>query len=280
MRFIGNKELITSEIIDLLDGKGLTNRQLTLFDAFCGTGAVSDSLKDSFHIIANDLLRWCVVYTRGRVCANDCRFERLGFDPFDYFNSNDKRVKGFIHDNYSFGPSDRMYFTPENAGRIDYFRLTIEEWKESSLINENEYAHLLASLIESVSTVSNTAGVYGAFLKHWDSRAIKAIEFRKVDHSTSLHGEVEFLNAKIEDMVSEINCDILYIDPPYTQNQYGTQYHLLETLVLYDNPTISLITGSRSTTPMRSDWSKNSNCQATCRDISGSSIRMTEFCFA
>jgi adenine-specific DNA-methyltransferase len=104
--------------------------------------------------------------------------------------------------------------------------------------------------------VSNTAGVYGAFLKHWDSRATKPIQFRKVDFSKTPPREVEFLNSKVEDIISEVNCDILYIDPPYTQNQYGTQYHLLETLVLYDSPSISAITGSRSTSPMRSDWSK------------------------
>lgn len=149
-----------------------------------------------------------------------------------------------------------MYFSPENAGRIDYFRTTIEKWKQSNLITENEYAFLLASLIESVSVVSNTAGVYGAFLKHWDSRATKNIEFKKVAFNPSSNNEAEFLNSKIEDVVSEVNCDILYLDPPYTQNQYGTQYHLLETLVLYDNPSVSTVTGSRSTSPMRSDWSK------------------------
>lgn len=267
MRFIGNKELITSEIRELLDQKGLTNKKralfdevknkkLTFFDAFCGTGAVADSLKDSFNIVANDMLNWCVIYTRGRVCANDCNFEILGFDPFEYFNSNNKSVKGFFYKNYSPAASKRMYFTPENAGRIDYFRTTIEKWKQSNLITENEYAHLLASLIESVSVVSNTAGVYGAFLKHWDSRATKNIEFKKVSFNAFPYKEACFLNSKIEDVVSEVNCDILYLDPPYTQNQYGTQYHLLETLVLYDNPSLSAITGSRSTTPMRSDWSK------------------------
>lgn len=257
MRFIGNKELIISEIKGLLDKQGLTHRGLTLFDAFCGTGAVSDGLKDSFNIVVNDMLRWCVIYTRGRVCANACTFENLGFDPFEYFNSNNKIVKGFIYKNYSPGASKRMYFTSENAGRIDYFRTTIEEWKDSNLITENEYAYLLSSLIESVSVVSNTAGVYGAFLKHWDSRAIKHIEFKKVVDNASLRNETEFLNSKLEDIISEINCDILYLDPPYTQNQYGTQYHLLETLLLYDDPSISNITGSRSTTPMRSDWSKD-----------------------
>jgi len=257
MRFIGNKELITPEIKSLLIKQGLTGKGLTLFDAFCGTGAVSDALKDSFNIISNDMLKWCGIYTKGRVCANDCNFEKLGFDPFEYFNSNTNIVKGFIYKTYSPGASKRMYFTAENAGRIDYFRTSIEEWKDANLITENEYAYLLASLIESVSVVSNTAGVYGAFLKHWDSRAIKPIEFKKVGFNSSLYNEAEFLNSKLEDIISEVNCDILYIDPPYTQNQYGTQYHLLETLVRYDDPIVSKITGSRSTTPMRSDWSKD-----------------------
>lgn len=256
MRFIGNKELISPEIIKLLEQKGLAGRGLSLFDAFCGTGAVSVAAKGSFNIIANDLLRWSTIYTRGRVCANDCNFENLGFDPFDYFNSNNKFIEGFFYRNYSPGASKRMYFSPENAGRIDYFRTKIEEWKDSNLITENEYSYLLASLIESVSVVSNTAGVYGAFLKHWDSRATKPIQFKKVDSNNTQHLDVEFLNSKIEDIISEVDCDILYLDPPYTQNQYGTQYHLLETLILYDDPTISAITGSRSTAPMRSDWSK------------------------
>ncbi len=257
MRFIGNKELITSEILQLIEQKGLHNKQLTLFDAFCGTGAVADSLKNSFKLIANDMLQWCVIYTRGRVCAQDCTFEKLGYNPVDFFNSNKERIKGFFYKNYSPGASSRMYFTPENAGRIDYFRTTIEKWKDSNAITENEYAYLLACLIESVSVVSNTAGVYGAFLKAWDSRALKDIEFKSVDSKAVPYKNAVFFNSKIEDIVSEVNCDILYLDPPYTQNQYGTQYHLLETLVLYDNPDISPITGSRSTTPMRSDWSKD-----------------------
>ena len=257
MRFIGNKELIISDIKSLLDDLKLTNNGLTFFDAFCGTGAVADFLKNSFNIVSNDMLSWSVIYTRGRVCANNCTFENLGFDPFDFFNVNNKIVKSFIYDNYSPGASNRMYFTAENAGRIDYFRITIEEWKNERLIDENEYAHLIASLIESVSAISNTAGVYGAFLKHWDSRALKPIVFKKVPANSSLSNATSFLNAKLEDIISEVDCDILYLDPPYTQNQYGTQYHLLETLVLYDNPSISKITGSRSTTPMRSDWSKD-----------------------
>ncbi|WP_346010883.1 DNA adenine methylase [Campylobacter concisus] len=60
----------------------------------------------------------------------------------------------------------------------------------------------------------------------------------------------------MENIISDVECDILYLDPPYTQNQYGAQYHLLETLILNDCPSVSKVTGSRPVMPMRSDWSK------------------------
>src|SRR3989338_1058823 len=121
MRFIGNKELITPEILDLLDKKGLLNKNLTFFDAFCGTGAVSDALKDSFNIVVNDLLNWCVIYTMGRICTRDCKFNKIGFDPFEFFNTRDDKREGFFFKNYSPGGSKRMFFSSENAARIDYF---------------------------------------------------------------------------------------------------------------------------------------------------------------
>lgn len=257
MRFIGNKESMVTEIYDLLEDKKLVNKGYTLFDAFSGTGAVSDYLKDSFNIKANDLLTWSVIYSRGRILKNECKFENLGFDPINFFNNNDNKIEGFFYKSYSPGGSERMYFNENNAARIDYFRQTIEKWYLEKHIDYNEYCYLLASLIESVSLVSNTAGVYGAFLKHWDSRALKDIKFVKVISYEKENNSAQFYNDKIEGIIEDVDCDVLYLDPPYTQNQYGTQYHLLETLILYDSPSISPITGSRKTAPMRSDWSRN-----------------------
>jgi len=171
MRYLGNKSSILSNIEDLLNEKCLLNEKLTFFDAFCGSGSVADYFKKYFDIIINDNLTWSVLYTKGRICAPKCTFERLGYDPFDYLNNNKTIAHGFFYENYSPGNSKRMYFTPDNAGRIDYFRQQIDTWKEE------EYSYLMACLIESVSDVSNTAGVYGAFLKKWDSRAIKPIVF-------------------------------------------------------------------------------------------------------
>lgn len=256
MRYIGNKESMVEEIDSFIESRVESEESLTLFDAFCGTGAVSDRLKNKFNLVINDNLKWATVYTAGRLYASSCHFERLGFDPFAFLNQSDEKVQGFIYKNYAPTESSRMYFTPENAARIDYFRKQIEEWHKNKLLPEAEYMLLLASLVESVSRVSNTAGVYGAFLKKWDGRALKPIEFIKPAYNACDSLNIKIYNDKTENIISDVKCDILYLDPPYTQNQYGTQYHLLETLILNDHPSVSKVTGSRPVMPMRSDWSK------------------------
>lgn len=247
---------MVEEIDSFIESRVESEESLTLFDAFCGTGAVSDRLKNKFNLVINDNLKWATVYTAGRLYASSCHFERLGFDPFAFLNQSDEKVQGFIYKNYAPTESSRMYFTPENAVRIDYFRKQIEEWHKNKLLSEAEYMLLLASLVESVSRVSNTAGVYGAFLKKWDGRALKPIEFIKPAYNACDSLNIKIYNDKTENIISDVKCDILYLDPPYTQNQYGTQYHLLETLILNDHPSVSKVTGSRPVMPMRSDWSK------------------------
>ena len=257
MRYLGNKTSILLDIENILAEKHLLHKKMVFFDAFCGSGAVADYLKRNYQLIINDNLRWSTVYTRGRIEALNCSFEKLGLDPFEYLNTKKTVKQGFFYKNYSPAESNRMYFSSFNAGRIDFFRWQIESWYSKKKITEEEYNYLLASLIESVSAVSNTAGVYGAFLKKWDSRAIKPIKFLKVEYTPKIPNKLTVYNDKIEDIIDRIDCDILYLDPPYTQNQYGTQYHLLETLILNDNPTVSKVTGSRKTAPFRSAWSQD-----------------------
>lgn len=163
MRFLGNKESMTGEILKLLGDKKLLDKDYTFFDAFTGTGSVADAVKENFNIVINDKLEWCTKYAYGRIVASNIQFDKLKINPFEFLNNNKIIHKGFFYDNYAPTETSRMYFTPHNAGRIDYFRDTIEEWKNSGKITNDEYAFLIASLIESVSKVANVAGVYGAF---------------------------------------------------------------------------------------------------------------------
>ncbi len=57
-------------------------------------------------------------------------------DPIYFFNNIDinkieiKKSKCFIYNNYS-SQGGRMYLQEENALKIDYIRITIEDWKKS-----------------------------------------------------------------------------------------------------------------------------------------------------
>ena len=230
---------------------------MIFFDAFCGTGSIANAFKNICNVRINDNLHCATTYSYGRIMGGACTFSKLGFNPIEYFNKTDKTLEGYFYKTYSPGGSQRMYLSKHNAGRVDYFRQTIEEWNVQGKLTKEEYSYLLACLVESISFVSNTAGVYGAFLKKWDDRALKNITFLDVSDGIVANKQIEMSTKKIENIIEDVPCDILYLDPPYTQNQYGTQYHLLETLVLNDMPeSVSKVTGSRSTREMRSDWSK------------------------
>ena len=97
MRYIGSKETLIEPIIQLLADKGLHQRNMVFFDAFCGMGSVSDSIKALYdHIIINDSLKCSATFTLGRLYANECTFERLGLDPFAYLNSHKEFHQGFF----------------------------------------------------------------------------------------------------------------------------------------------------------------------------------------
>ena len=84
MRFLGNKESLLSDIESLLREHKLLDKKITLCDAFCGSGAISNYFKKYFNIVLNDNLTWATIYSMGRVVAPDCTFSKLGFNPFDF----------------------------------------------------------------------------------------------------------------------------------------------------------------------------------------------------
>lgn len=262
MRYIGNKEKILNEIEKLIIDKKLNKKCKIFCDAFSGTATVGEHFKDMFQIIANDNLYLSFVMSQAKLNTPNNKYSKLGIDPFKYFNETDNALEGFIYKNYAPEESERMYFSAENAKKIDYIRWQIEEWKQEQKITDEEYYYLIASLLESVSKVANIAGVYGAYLKKWDPRAIKKMKFIPVETTNQRSKKQNYIyNENVENLIEDISGDILYLDPPYTKNQYSVQYHLLETIAKYDNPEIKGKTGARDTTSQLSTFSKNGEVQ-------------------
>ena len=257
MRYIGNKNKILNYIESLINDKNINKENYTFCDAFSGTATVGNYFKDKFKIIANDNLYTSFVMSNARLNTPDLKFEKLGKNPFEIFNDENNKLHGFIYNNFSPGGSERQYFSEENAARIDYIRTKIEKWYNEDKITRNEYYYLIACLIESVSKVANVAGVYGSYLKMWDPRAVKSMQFIHVEQlkETALY-ENEIYNKNIEELINDISGDILYLDPPYTKNQYSVQYHLLETIALYDEPELKGKTGARDNSSKTSKFSK------------------------
>ena len=262
MRYLGNKEKILKEIENIIKYNELDKKCHSFCDAFSGTSTVGEYFKDKFQIIANDNLYLSYVISQAKLNTPDGQYINLGFDPFEYFNNINEKLNGFIYKNYSPGGSKRMYFSVENAQKIDFIRWKIEEWKENQKITDSEYYFLIASLLESVSKVANVAGVYGSYLKKWDPRAIKPMRFIPVEITKENAKFQNYVyNEKIEKLIEQLEGDILYLDPPYTKNQYSVQYHLLETIAKYDNPQIKGITGARDTSSQTSAFSKDGEVQ-------------------
>lgn len=150
-----------------------------------------------------------------------------------------------------------MYYSNENGKIIDAIRQKIEFWKTENLINENEYFVLLACLIETVPFYANISGVYAAFQKKWDARAIKKMILRPIEFVVNNKQNFSF-NKNSTELLNQIEADIFYLDPPYNQRQYAPNYHLLETIAKYDNPTIKGVAGLRNYENQKSKF-----CNAT-----------------
>lgn len=262
MNYIGSKfsilDYIDETIEDFVKPK---DNNIVFCDIFSGTGVVSKYFKrKGYNIIANDIEYFSYITVKHYIENNsELKFEKLGFNPFKYLNEQDG-IKGFIYLNYSLDGTkgteyERNYFSAKNAMKIDFMRTKIEEWKNNNLINEKEYSFLIASLIESADKVANTASVYEAFLKKLKVSASKDITLKEID-TVIYDGDKNYkvYNKDSNELINEISGDILYLDPPYNTRKYDTNYHMLETIALYDNPKIKGKTGIREEKTKKSKY--------------------------
>lgn len=200
------------------------------------------------------------------------RFKRFlkkySVSPYEWLNdrSYEPSTEYFVYNHYT-PVAERMYFTEENAVRIDGMRIDIENFYKEELLSEPEYAFLIASLLESVLKVSNTSGTYQAFFKFWEQRSLKEFVLEPLELcEKKLYGSNKIYNRNTNQLVREISGDIAYLDPPYTSTQYTNSYHLLETITRYDAPAIFGKTGRRSNREL-SGYSNKQKVAAEFEDL-------------
>ncbi len=277
MRFIGNKENLVARIYGELQTRNIIGK--SFFDVFAGTSNVGRFFKKlDYQIYSCDLLYFSFCMQQAYIQNNTIDlFDNLSNilprklhenngNLFDFpINSLEKVIKflnncapieGFIYNNYSVGGTrqlnqPRMYFSDENAMRIDTIRHQIEYWHQNNHINNNEYYILIACLIESVSFFANVSGIYAAFQKKWDPRAIKPFVLKPIELIINNHNNFVY-NTNSHELLHEIAVDIMYLDPPYNERQYAPNYHILETIARNDNPIIHGITGMRDYSKQKS----------------------------
>ena len=230
MRYIGNKTRLLPFILRTLQRSGVGVG--SVHDAFAGTASVSRALKaKGWRVYSSDLLMSSYVFQRAYVVAEaaDPLLTDMGRELGSLTS-----VEGFISEHFSparrGGAGVRMYFTPENAGRIDAAREQLETWRKSKTISEDSYYLLLAAIIEGADRVANTAGVYASYMKRWQPNAKRRFEVvPEMPVKGAQPAEATLMDAT--DAAKSIGeVDLLYIDPPYNSRQYVAYYHIPEIL--------------------------------------------------
>lgn len=269
---IGNKRALLSSVDSAvkLIHKELNKDRLVALDLFSGSGVVARLLKaHAKRLIVNDLEHYSYV-------VNDCHLS----DPGDFDEALYRRlylrmleayeaapVRGIIATHYA--PEDeahirkgeRVFYTRENALRIDTFRALID-----SEVPPRMRKYFLARLITEASVHTNTAGVFKGFYKDRES-GIGKYGGSAENALTRIRGPidltvpilsphaccVELYRRDANDLVKELKgIDLAYLDPPYDQHPYGSNYFMLNLILENRMPEkVSRVSG------IPADWNRS-----------------------
>jgi len=267
MRYLGSKTLLVEQIADIA---GPFNKGMVFCDPFGGIGTVGAYMKgQGYRVISGDLLTFAHYFQHTLIQCSD-------IPPFTKLFHYEERVKnieaylniiiaqdGWFIEEYAV---KRQYFTLENAHKIQACIDSIWTWNMKGYLNEDEYAVLISSLINSMDKVANTAGTYYAYLKEFYRKACKPFVFHflepiKGDKSCKCYLE----NAN--ELVKNNFCNILYLDPPYNVRDYGRYYHLPETIAKGVIPTPSGCSGVFVQNPVVSQYTQKKEVKAAFTDL-------------
>jgi adenine-specific DNA-methyltransferase len=273
LTYIGNKRALLGFI-----GQGvetvkerLGTEQLRTFDAFAGSGVVSRFLKlHSTFLHANDLERYAEVVARCYL-SDPATVDRGAVEEaVDWINDEAERNPrpGFIQELYA--PDDdtdiregeRVFYTTRNARFIDTARQLIDT------LPADVQPYLLAPLLYEASVHANTSGVFKGFYKN--SRTGKGQFGGNGRNALSrILGDIRLAPPVLHPAPCDVRVtrqdanavakgdatgpfDLAYLDPPYNQHPYGSNYFMLNLIADYKRPKhISRVSG------IPRDWNRS-----------------------
>jgi adenine-specific DNA-methyltransferase len=214
-------------------------------DAFSGSGVVSRMLlKHCNKLFVNDLEKYCEILSHCFLKTPPWADQHDIIQHIDAMNICPDKI-GFITELYA--SEDRCFYTPENGRRIDGML---------DYIDKNVPKHLksycLGPLIVKASIHTNTSGVFKGFHKGgWGGKGGHAQDriTKRIDVECPLWIEpgkdVEVFREDACDFLRKIpQVDLIYLDPPYNQHPYGSNYFMLNLICTNERPrTISKVSG-------------------------------------
>ena len=228
LNYIGSKYQLLEWITSTIQEKTgwLSFKDKIIADLFGGTGIVSYNFRKlDATVISNDAELFSSIITSAFTNStyND-KCKKVLEQINDELQTNN--TAGYITKNYSpYEENERMFFTEENAKKIDYVRQRIEDLKHT--LTTEDYNFILASLLISADTISNVPAVYGCYLKNFKDKALKIFTLIPV-HTNSIvpNRKSNTFNLDIlsDELLNKINADITYLDPPYNERQYSKNY--------------------------------------------------------
>lgn len=176
---------------------------------------------------------------------------------------------GFFAQNFA-PAGGRMYFTDDNARRIDAARTALHEWRQGGLLADDTYYMLLAAVIEGADRVANTAGVYAAYIKQWQPNAVRPLTI-VAEAPISSRGRCVAHQADAAQVAEALGTiDLLYVDPPYNTRQYAGYYHVPELIArgwFDDDVELRGKTGLIADEEQRSAWCSRRDAPGALRSL-------------
>ena len=272
--YIGNKRKLLDLIHQAISETKIENG--TFVDLFSGSTVVSRFAKKlGFRVLSNDWEPYSEQIAKGTIVLNKIpEFEKLGGHENVFKILNDvEPLEDYVSrhlcpsdDNNLDHEKDRLFFMRKNGMKIDGMRELISYWVDNDMISDTEFSYIMASFMYSVSYVSNTSGVFKGFHKGWggsngtaqyricsDIKLRPAIIYDNGQENISSRQDAGLLVDDLSELLGDVP-DIVYLDPPYNQHPYGSNYHVLNSIVLWDKPKFpeKITRGTKSA--IRLDW--------------------------